>query len=356
MKRILYATLLSTFLSCPVMSTHQAEEESLEGKTQRATTQKNTKKKDKKKKQQATITSLAKEKPKPKTEINNIDERKIALGIYIDRTQKAINMCVASTATKAYGLMNTNWSYAAPGEKLTTTSPYWEATYIKGRSLQNGVQIESSIPTLILKTKPDNLMEALDNLVTKPASLECTIALSTAKILALREILGKKYFHNFASSFYNLLKRTPNASVEEFFHELPLQFIKTIPGKAIPGSIGYITNIPHYSTFKPGGNARGDNLFCVNDDAYQCFYPSEKGGLDSLAELEAHYFEEFAKPEDVECEHAKHAKIAELFKTTPDLFHNTRRKAQENLNFHQIFDKEEIDSFVKTGEVYSFAE
>ncbi|HUX79556.1 MAG TPA: hypothetical protein VMW10_07450, partial [Alphaproteobacteria bacterium] len=187
------------------------------------------------------------------------------------QTQKKINDVVVSTATKVYEKINTNWHYVDPHSQMQTESTMWEPKWIVGLSLIDGEKQETRIPTLILKTSPDKLIEALEDLITKPASLECTIALTTAKIFCLREILGQDYFNRYTTAFYRLLETREDWDVEQFFHELPLQFLTNLEGKAIPGSITYVTNIPLYPYFKPHGNGRGSNLICTGLDHYLGF-------------------------------------------------------------------------------------
>jgi hypothetical protein len=271
------------------------------------------------------------------------------------KKQSDVNHIVVSTAEKVYKSINQHWTYAkaGEGEKLSTTSAFWTKKNIKGKLNNNRLLEEcKNIPTLILNTTPDKIIEALEDLISKPASLECTIALTTTKIFCLKELLGREAFCRYASAFYKAIETSDTWKVEEFFHELPLQFIARGQGKAIPGSIVYITNIPLYSHFKPFGNGTGSNVFCTAEDGYIGFSAIYKNGHQCLEKIESQDFNLFVQPNDVEKNHDQHAKICNTLNF--DSFVKIRRKAQEKeaINIYQIFDFKEITNFLETGKIY----
>ncbi len=270
------------------------------------------------------------------------------------RTPEGINVVVIATAKEVYQKINENWTYVAPGRQsaMSTASTMWNPKWINGLSLVDGEKKETLIPTLVLKASPKKLTSALNDLIAKPASLECTIALTTVKIFCLSKILGKKRFERYATGFYKELQRNPKYTVEDFFHELPLQFLTQIEDKAIPGSITYITNIPQYPLFKPNGNGKGSNVFCTGDDQYLGFSAIYKPGPQPLETIEAQDLALFIKQEDVEKKEEQHKSLSQVFKTHSQLFTITRRKEQGKVEFYQFFDLKEIDKFCRTGIVY----
>jgi len=280
------------------------------------------------------------------------EEISVASKVLPCKTQNEINGIVISTATKVYEDINKNWRYVAPEAQMHTDSKMWEPQWIMGESIVEGKRQKTKIPTLVLKASPEKLMEALEELIKKPASLECTIALTTAKIFSLREILGEKYFNLYAVSFYKLLETTEGWTAEQFFHELPLQFLKSKEGTAIPGSITYITNIPQYGEFKPTGNGRGSNVFSVAKNQYLGFSAIYKTGPQSLEIIESQDLALFVKKEDVEKDNEKHEKISQMLTSNKDLFIQARRNAQKKVDFYQFFDLQEINEFIKTGEIF----
>ena len=171
MKKILLSASFVSFLlssSCPVMCMEPAEE-------QPAAVPKKSVGQKKRKQTQKYATPAARPARSAHPVIalmQNLDAEVTQQRTYIERTQDEINDCVLSTAKQAYGFMNRNWVYAPPKEEMTTESPFWEPRVLK----------ESNAPTLILKANPNQLVKAMDDLVTKPALLECSIAITTAKI------------------------------------------------------------------------------------------------------------------------------------------------------------------------------
>lgn len=200
---------------------------------------------------------------------------------------------------------------------MSTESTMWDPQWIDGLSLIEGRKEKTRVPTLVLKTSPENLISALEDLIAKPAVVECTIALTTAKIFCLREILGEEHFNFYATCFYKLLARREDWTVEQFFHELPLQFLTTVVGKVIPGSITYITNIPVYPHFKPNGNARGENVFCTARNEYLGFSTM---GPQPMDVLEDEALQAFITEEDVERDLSQFREITQIFNTDPEKF------------------------------------
>lgn len=263
--------------------------------------------------------------------------------------QDNINAIVCASAQDSYLKINKNWKYVAADGILSTESEYWEAKWIQANANTNS----GRIPTLILKN-PKHIIEALIDLINKPAYLECAIALTTAKLLCLKEIIGDDKFREYALKFHYILNFTNLSSIEseEFFHELPLQFITQLSGTPIPGSIAYLTNIKQYRNFKPNGTGTGSNLFCVSSDEYMGFSKIYKDGPKPINVIEQQDFELFCKIDDVERFHEKHEILSENFKNNYDEFIEIRREQQiKDFNFYQIFNETKIKEFTNEGAI-----
>ncbi|MDP3533727.1 MAG: hypothetical protein Q8S31_10630 [Alphaproteobacteria bacterium] len=268
----------------------------------------------------------------------------------IHANQDDVNAIVCASAQDTYQKINENWKYVAADGILSTESEYWEAKWIQANANTNS----GRVPTLILKSNPAHIVDALIDLINKPAALECAIALTTAKLLCLKEIMGEDKFKEYAFRFHHILNFTDlsNIESEEFFHELPLQFITPLSGTPIPGSIAYITNIKQYRDFKPNGTGTGSNLFCISSNEYMGFSQIYKDGAKPINVIEQQDFELFCKIDDVERLHKKHEILAENFKNNYDEFIEIRRKQQiKDFNFYQIFDETKIKEFTEEGAV-----
>ena len=271
----------------------------------------------------------------------------------IHANQDDVNAIVCASSQDTYQKINENWKYVAVDGILSTKSEYWEPKWINNNANTNGGIGRSA--TLILKTDPKHIIEALVDLINKPASLECTIALTTTKILCLKEILGEEKLKDFATRFYSLITQSPrisNINIEGFFHELPLQFISTFEGNPIPGSIAYLTNLDKYTTIKPNGNARGLNVFCVNPDQYIAFDHIFENNPQSIVIIRQDQFESFCEESDVEHNKEAHTRLCTMFNTKSDMFFTLVKNQQEkNFNFYQFFDEAKINEFIEEGAV-----
>ncbi|MBA3814433.1 MAG: hypothetical protein H0X26_08130 [Alphaproteobacteria bacterium] len=273
----------------------------------------------------------------------------------INAVQQGINKKVCASASNTYQKINNNWNYVAPNDKMSIDSPFWEAKWIVAETLVSGVKQRTSAPTLILKTSPDTIVEALEDLINKPAALECTIALTTAKIFSMKEILdelGEDIFKGYTTHFYQMLRKTKGWTTDQFFHELPEQFLRTRGGKEIPGSICYITNLGCYRDFKPTGNAAGSNVFCTGENQYMGFSGIYKNGPKSLEIIEKQDLELFCSLKDVQKNPEEHQAMCQKLKETEGLFETLRRAEQaEYCNFHIIFDAKKFIQFQNTWEI-----
>lgn len=268
------------------------------------------------------------------------------------RAQERTDNIVCPTAKYVCKKINKdkNWTYPPAGKKIYIESPYWEAKWIISTVMISGEIKKSKCPTLILKTSPDQIIEAMDDLINKPALLECTIARNTAQIFCMKNIMGSLAFKKYATHFYKMLGETEGWSTDQFFHELPEQFLTKVNGKERPGSMAYITNLPCYGRFKPNGNGRGSNVFCVGDNKYVGFSGIYKNGPQSLEVIEAQDFEFLCDTQDVERDHEEHSNICKPLIENKGLFELFRREEQEkNCNFHWIFDAEKFKNYKQTG-------
>lgn len=238
-----------------------------------------------------------------------------------------------------------------PDEALDANSSLLVAKHILGEALQNNLRQKVMIPTLILKTTPDKLIFALNELISKPAKLECTIALNVVKIFCLKEILGEN-FNAFANQFYQMVNAEESWSADEFFNELCGQFLTQLPEKAVPGSITYITNVGEYIGFKPSGNAQGSNLIALADQKFLGFSAIYRQGPQLLEAIEKQDLKLFCQTEDVEYDSDKHLILSDYFKKDSEFFYRLRRELQKEIDFHIIFDLEKILEFHTLGNVY----
>lgn len=280
---------------------------------------------------------------------NEIKEAKIL------RAQQKIDRVVCETVPEVYEKINANWTYVTPNANMSVTSTFWKPTWFEATSLSSGEKIKTRVPTLIFQSSEHSikdLTEALDDLINKPVSTECTIALTTAKIFCMKNIMGNKEFKEYATNFYNLLDSTEGWSTNQFFHELPLQFMTQVEGNAVPGSISYITNLSCYGEFKPNGNARGSNVFCVNECKYLGFSSMYRNGPQPLEAIEQQDYELLCDRLDVERDYESHEEICKELQKIEGLFEALRRKEQtENYNFHFIFDGQKIKEYRKTAQI-----
>ena len=269
-------------------------------------------------------------------------------------TQTQVNQIVVNTAREVYGLINQNWSYvpAGKGHNPKVEAQNWKAQYIKQRAFSEGKECLVNIPTLVFNGKTEEFENSLENLIQQPATLECTCALTTIKIFALKNLLGD-YFVNYVDYFKRQMEEREWAS-EEFYHELPAQFIEDDqPSNAGPGYIVYISNIPSYLHFKPNGNGRGSNLIQVTEQEYLGFSSIYKEGpqpFNAIAEQDRYLF---CLESDVETEHAHHKKICTVINQTPERFYQEFLKAQGKQPVF-YFDINRINEFLQTGKFVEF--
>lgn len=260
-----------------------------------------------------------------------------------------ISAIVSQAALEVYHKINKNWTYLGRDGVLKVESPYWTAGWQHVTTTIGAQEQQTRCATLMLKCDPRDVTATLEDLINKPAEVECTVALTTAKIFILKKLLGEDKFKNYAVDFYNELIVREGWSTNDFFHELPLQFMKKIEGKEQPGSIAYITNLSDYTLFKPTGHFAGENLVCVGDNQYIGFGDMYKEGQQSLEEIEAEGFRQFCRLDDVERPHQDHQLLSQWFGENPEEFKKWRREEQEaNYNFHFVFDAEAIKAYKKT--------
>lgn len=296
--------------------------------------------------------------------------------------QDKINAIVSPTAERVFGSINKNWTYveAGQGKRMHTESSKWTPLRTKGFGNVGGKKevIFTQVPTLLftplgsqsLKDEAltddafteavtfnaEEFIEALEDLIAKPAALECTIALMVVKIFCLKELLGPEQFKRYTSAFYMQMLKS-GWKKEEFLCELPRQFLTEAKGEesSPPGSFTYITNLFKYGHFKPSGNMRGSNVVCISQDRYIGFSSIYREGPQPLAAIEAQDFAGFMKQDDVEKDHERHSKTRKMFEENPGRFVTLRRHEQRKINFYLFFDLELIREFLTTGEVILYA-
>ena len=106
--------------------------------------------------------------------------------------QSHVNAVVDLTAEDTLSKINNIWSYADFKEEQTTTSKFWKTKKIRIKANVLGKSEERLFTTLVLTTSPAEIIDALEDLITKPAALECTIALTTVKLFCMKNVMGKR--------------------------------------------------------------------------------------------------------------------------------------------------------------------
>lgn len=279
-------------------------------------------------------------------------EQEQSRGAKLLRPQSQINETVCSIAQDVYQTINRNWTYVQPQTTISVNSPFWEAKWLDGKGFLEGQEKTARFATLVLKTKPERIIEALDDLINKPAVVECTTAVTTAKIFCMKALLGEQRFKGYAKAFYFLLGKKEGWTTDQFFHELPLQFLQRMNGDAVPGSVAYITNLQSYRVIKPNGNSMGFNVICLNNDRYISFGRIFKDGPQPLEAIEQYDLERFCDHKDVEQEHEEHIRICQNLKKKPTLFSKARYIDQkEYFDFYWIFDAQKVNDFFESNEV-----
>lgn len=164
--------------------------------------------------------------------------------------------------------------------------------------------------------------------------------------------MGKKHFRSYAMTVYEGLGQTSGFSTDDFFLNLSNQFTRKVMGPPSVGSIAYISNIPEYLIYKLYGHGQGANVFYVADDQYIGFNPAiYKYGSQPLSVLLEQDLELFCDPKDVEEKHREHAILSTRFRENRMEFKERHRIAQENYNFHFIFDVRKFLEFEKNHRV-----
>jgi len=276
----------------------------------------------------------------------------------VRRTQEQINEFCIEEARSIFEQMNKNWVYVSEDEdaKMIIGSKSWKAKWTEQRAKLAGVISVRKVPTLIFDDSAVRICEAFDDLIANPATVECTIAITTAKHLLIRKYLGDAAYKQCAVKY---LKGMPSDwKHSDFFNEFPRQFFAEVKGQAIiPGAFGFITNVEEYKIFKTRGNAAGDNVFCVEEDNYLCFYPGDTGN--TLAQLEEHYLEEFVKTSDLDCDEKQtrmHTQLAKHYSENPENFRESRRGDQLKCNMYWYLSAEKINEYARSRNINYYPE
>lgn len=268
--------------------------------------------------------------------------------LFEDYSQKEINNIVATSAEETYKSINENWTYIPAGknQKPSTSSDYWQAKFIPQTVILNGEEAMANLPTLLFKGRPEDFAANLDDLVSKPAVLECTTALTAVKIIALKDIMGDDVFLEYVSYFKEEMTKR-NWPADHFFSELPELFLKDDRiEKAETGHMTYISNLFYYSHFKRNGNSRGFNVVQVAQNSYLSFGDFFKEGPATFETIRDHNRAEFCQTTDVEHNHAHHARICDVIKSSPDQFNRDYESSQKN-NPTLYFDAGYINEFMR---------
>jgi len=247
--------------------------------------------------------------------------------------QKEINNICIEEGIKVYKKINKNWRYPPRNEKKSIKSRYWKIIPVK-RGEKN-----SPLPTFVLKAKtyPMNIGDTLEDLISKPALVECNLALEITKLLCLRKILGPNVFEQYCAGYYKMQEKK-KWNVKLFFPGLSDNFLKTCTGESIPGSFAYQTNIRLYIIYKNGSD-QGVNLLVVGKKKYIGFEENLfKKGPQSLSKIEEYLFHSFLKTDDVEKHPDEHAILCLSLRQKPEKFFVQRKEFQKSSSLYQVFD------------------
>lgn len=268
-------------------------------------------------------------------------------------SQQEIQKRTIIAAKAVYQQINKNWTYLPAEESFTpsTESSYWTPKWISTHTISNEKTAKANALTLVLNDPIENLSEALKDLVSKPAVLECTTALMTVKAYVLLALLGQEKFNAYAKAFYNGMIQQ-NWSLDEFFFELPRQFLKSeeMPSP-LSGSSTYILNISLYNVFKPHGNGIGSNLFCVGNDLYVGFSKMYQDDPKSLEDVEKQDYTLFCQKDDLSREKDEHTKLIKSWTNGFQDFQTLRRSEQTEYPC-ETFDEELLNDYLQTGTIY----
>ena len=128
---------------------------------------------------------------------------------------------ITPTVIGVFSVINQNWRYAEPNETISTESRFWTTKYIEANAETAAANVAKvvKVPTLVMQCKPEQILEALDDLIDSKAKLECTIATKTSEIFVLRTILGEDLFRTFVVGFHTVTLSQANWSLEGFFND-----------------------------------------------------------------------------------------------------------------------------------------
>ncbi|NCP61682.1 MAG: hypothetical protein GW748_06185 [Alphaproteobacteria bacterium] len=264
-------------------------------------------------------------------------------------TQAEINAGVIETATRVYSDINTHHIYPTHEETIISLHKSWEAKYITSVGIDGtGKKVTMNVPTLTHTGSLNQFGDDLEELVkTDGCVLECTIALQITQILCLRDLLGGDNFNAYVALMLDRLQEE-KLSIDDLFGSLCPPFFNTFEGaKEIPGSITYLTNVVLYKNFKPSGNGRGSNVFCVGDNAYLGFSGIYAKGPQDLRTIEDQDLELFTRTCDLQENEEMHKIFSQHYSSHPEEFYVDRARDQCLIQFYQIFDEELINDFRK---------
>ncbi|MBY0293098.1 MAG: hypothetical protein K2W92_07425 [Alphaproteobacteria bacterium] len=209
-----------------------------------------------------------------------------------DDEQENINNIIKRTAIETYSKINENWEYPSLNNNyvIKTESSMWTLEIDK-----EGIEVPC------LNTDIKDIIPALDELINRPATLECSVALKVVQINSIRNILGDINFIYYATDIFNRMKKMKEKDKDfnyTFFMELPSMFYDRCGSLGI-GSFCYIKNMKEYPHFKPKGTARGYNMICVGQDQFISFSEMCKTGPKNKGEFITELHNSFLEETDV---------------------------------------------------------
>lgn len=206
---------------------------------------------------------------------------------------------VKQSVRETYARMNSAWSYPEGEEsdiddKMVTHAKAWTIDTISHTFQKDGQTIVARMRTFVLKDEPHTILEALDELVTSPAQVDCTLALMTAQAFALRALMGDTLFRKYAVLLHDSLSNKTT-----FFSALPRHFLRLRHTPIREGHFYHITNVPQYGTLNPYGYDAGHNVFFLGENLHIGFGPFFRDGpkpeKDIAEHLRKNYTDEVLK-------------------------------------------------------------
>lgn len=262
------------------------------------------------------------------------------------KNQKTVDYIVAETAKQVYKKINSNWTYPEHFGGFSTESDYFDTVKIKVGNYKIG---------MLKRTKKEGTYkEAIQDLINKPAKLECLTASAVATIASYISILGEVNFEKVVKYYDAKIAPKFNVSPDEKFFTLRRLFIQTkdLSKECPKGHIWGFSNVHNYFDFKPNGYSSNHNVICVGKDKYYGFSPEFfKNGPRSEKKISLMLREKFVSDKGVLQNRKKeHARLARRYKKNYKAFRSSCLKAQRKKT--QYINTQIIDNVMRSVNQY----